>query len=189
MQKRLWQAVQAAVQAHEGEYRKVVRIPYVIHPMRVAGILAAYGLPEDPFVLAALLHDAPEHGRMELRAIEEQFGPEVARLVAGVTPLETGSWRERKAGAVARLRDADPAVLILACADKLDSLISIRDDSARLGEAKVWNRLRREPNEMAWYHGAIAEVMDRRGDGAAAAAPLFAEYGRMVRELFGEIRF
>src|SRR4029077_10535771 len=51
-----------------------------------AQILAELGL-DTTAIQAALLHDVPEDTEYSLTDVEEQFGPEVAQLVDGVTKL------------------------------------------------------------------------------------------------------
>ena len=52
----------------------------------MARVLAELGL--DPVaVVAGLLHDIPEDTGYSLHDVEERFGPDVARLVDGVTKL------------------------------------------------------------------------------------------------------
>src|SRR5208282_2880771 len=69
------------------ERRKGTDIPYMAHLLGVASLVmgeaghAAVPLTED-MVIAALLHDAAEDqgGEPRLRDIEQNFGPEVARM-------------------------------------------------------------------------------------------------------------
>ena len=184
MKNTYWRAVDTATQAHRGEYRKVVHVPYVVHPLRVAGILAAHGLPEEPLGIAALLHDVVEHGKMRSIDIEDQFGPEVARLVRGVTPPEgAGAWKERKRASIERLKSAEASVLILACADKLDNLISIREDLSRFGQA-TWGRLGRSPQEQAWYYRSLADLFETNLCGEPGALIAF-ELSAEVHRVFG----
>lgn len=180
----LFRALDWAVRAHRNQRRKVVRSPFAIHPLRVAALLQAYGLPEEPFAVAALLHDTVEHGRVGLREIRREFGEEVAQLVGAVSPAGgRGSWRTRKAAVIARLQNAPEAVLILACADKLDNLLSFRDDEARLGSA-VWRKMRRSREDYAWYNTALAGVFAARVD-AGLRCPLLIEFCDEARRLFG----
>jgi hypothetical protein len=179
-----WQAMRVAMIAHQGEYRKVSRVPYFIHPLRVAGILAAHGFEENPFGIAALLHDVVEHGKLRALDIQDQFGMEVAQLVRGLTPPCTGSsWKERKVASIAKLAEVESPVLVLACADKLDNLLSIKEDLARFGLG-VWNRLGRTPWEQNWYFRSLASVFEERlteGPGALLAF----EFSSEVRGVFG----
>ena len=78
-------AFDLAVEAHAGQ-RRATGEPYVTHPVASAQITAELGI--DPIaVTAALLHDVPEDTEYGLTDIEDRFGPEVARLVDGVTKL------------------------------------------------------------------------------------------------------
>jgi GTP pyrophosphokinase len=74
-----------AEQAHDGKLRKSGE-PYIVHPVRVAMILAEMQL--DPETLAAaLLHDVIEDTDATKEQVEKEFGPRVAHLVEGVTKL------------------------------------------------------------------------------------------------------
>ena len=83
-------AYQFADDAHHGELRKSGE-PYIIHPVRVAIILA--GMQLDPETLAAaLLHDVIEDTDVSTDDLEREFGPRVATLVEGVTKLSRIHW-------------------------------------------------------------------------------------------------
>ena len=60
--------------------------PYLSHPLEVAFILADLRL-DVTTLCAALLHDIVEDTRMPISAIAAEFGPDVARLVEGVTKI------------------------------------------------------------------------------------------------------
>ena len=84
------QAYDFAAQAHEGQLRKS-KDPYIEHPLQTALTLA--GLQLDATTLAAaLLHDVPENCNVPIATIEAKFGPEVGKLVDGVTRLAKLSW-------------------------------------------------------------------------------------------------
>ncbi len=78
-------AYQVAEQAHAGQKRASGE-PYVQHCLNVALILAELHMPT-AVIVAGLLHDTVEDTGLTLAEIERDFGPEVARLVDGVTKL------------------------------------------------------------------------------------------------------
>ncbi|MBR1692591.1 MAG: bifunctional (p)ppGpp synthetase/guanosine-3',5'-bis(diphosphate) 3'-pyrophosphohydrolase, partial [Lachnospiraceae bacterium] len=78
-------AYKVAKEAHEGQVRKSGE-PYIIHPLCVAIILADLELDKESIV-AGLLHDVVEDTVMTDEQISEEFSPEIALLVDGVTKL------------------------------------------------------------------------------------------------------
>src|ERR1700736_1087016 len=60
--------------------------PYFSHPVEVAGVLARMKL-DTASIVTGLLHDTVEDTVATLDDIDRLFGPEIARLVDGVTKL------------------------------------------------------------------------------------------------------
>jgi GTP diphosphokinase / guanosine-3',5'-bis(diphosphate) 3'-diphosphatase len=119
-------AFDLAVEAHEGQKRATGE-PYVTHPIASAQITAELGI--DPVaVTAALLHDVPEDTEYSLSDIEDQFGPEVARLVDGVTKLSkfsTHSHEQQQAENIRKMLLAmaeDIRVVLIKLADRLHNM-------------------------------------------------------------------
>ena len=79
------QAYTYADQCHDGQHRKSGE-PYIAHPLETALFLADLRLDAQTIV-AALLHDVVEDCGVSLDEIKSRFGPEVAKLVDGVTKL------------------------------------------------------------------------------------------------------
>jgi len=79
------EAYEFALKAHEGQLRRSGE-PYLQHPLETAAILADLKL-DATSIAAALLHDVPEDCGVPMEEIEAKFGPEVAKLVDGVTKL------------------------------------------------------------------------------------------------------
>jgi len=74
-----------AMKAHEGQLRKSGE-PYLEHPLQVAVTLAELQM-DTSTLAAALLHDVLENCGIPPQEIVKEFGPEVGKLVDGVTKL------------------------------------------------------------------------------------------------------
>src|ERR671926_589686 len=74
-----------AMKAHGAQLR-ASGDPYFHHPVEVAGILAQMKL-DAASIITGLLHDTVEDTVATLDDIERLFGPEIGRLVDGVTKL------------------------------------------------------------------------------------------------------
>ncbi len=86
-------AYELAVSAHSEQARKSGE-PYIVHPLAVATILAELRL-DAKTVAAALLHDVAEDTAVNIPDLAQEFGPEVASLVDGVTKLVAASEMAR----------------------------------------------------------------------------------------------
>ncbi len=82
---RIQRACSFARTHHEGQLRKS-GIPYIVHPILVAAIVAYFGGDEE-MIIAALLHDTVEDTSCTIEEIETTFGEEVAHLVEGLTKI------------------------------------------------------------------------------------------------------
>ena len=78
-------AFELAMTAHEGQKRKSGE-PYIIHPILVAAITAAFS-DDETMVQAALLHDVVEDTSYDLEDLSHQFGEDVTHLVEGLTKI------------------------------------------------------------------------------------------------------
>ena len=74
-----------SMKAH-GSQRRASGDPYFSHPLEVAGLLTEMKL-DWASIVTALLHDTVEDTLTTLEEVERLFGPEVGRLVDGVTKL------------------------------------------------------------------------------------------------------
>jgi len=81
-----------AEQAHASQTRKSGE-PYIQHPLAVAFLLADIGMDPDT-IAAGLLHDVVEDTDVDLERLRQEFGPDVANLVDGVTKLEQIEQRQ-----------------------------------------------------------------------------------------------
>ncbi len=101
--------------------------PYFSHPIEVAGILAELRL-DTQSIVTGLLHDTVEDTVATLEEIQDYFGPEIARLVDGVTKLsrlELQSEATRQAENFRKLvvaMSSDIRVLLVKLADRLHNM-------------------------------------------------------------------
>src|SRR5579883_1006638 len=122
----LERAYEFAARAH-GDQKRVSGEPYVEHPYAAACILADMQL-DLPSICAALLHDVPEDTDVTLVEIEAEFGPEIARMVDGVTKLSRISWdtlEEKQAENLRKMFLAmaeDARVVLIKLADRLHNM-------------------------------------------------------------------
>jgi (p)ppGpp synthase/HD superfamily hydrolase len=162
-------ALQLAMQAHSGQFRKGtnnahgIPLPYITHPVTVAMLVQRYNGNEAQ-IIAALLHDVLEDaGAQWAHTIRSAFGDDVLALVEFCTdgvPNATGKkppWRERKNAYLDHLRGAQgPGLLVSAC-DKLANLQSIRLDLIDLGDA-LWLRFTGGKDGSLWYYQALVDA-------------------------------
>ncbi len=119
-------AYERAVAAHAGQ-RRLSGEEYVNHPMEVAAILADLEL-DAATLAAALLHDTVEDTPLTEDAVKKEFGPEVARLVDGVTKLGRISLRsdqQQQAENIRKMMVAmaeDLRVVLIKLADRLHNM-------------------------------------------------------------------
>src|ERR1700716_2861381 len=95
-------AYEVARDAHRDQVRRSGD-PYIAHPVGVAMILSDLGL-DDITLAAALLHDAVEDTSVTLKSLEDQFGPDVAAIVDGVTKLDRLEFDSKEAQQAATMR-------------------------------------------------------------------------------------
>ncbi|MGE9808140.1 RelA/SpoT family protein [Janibacter sp. G1551] len=132
-------AYYVAEQAHEGQKRKSGD-PYITHPLAVATILAELGMTPAT-IAAALLHDTVEDTSYSLEALESDFGPEIAKLVDGVTKLDKVTYGDAaQAETVRKMIVAmarDIRVLVIKLADRLHNARTWRYVSRGSAERKA----------------------------------------------------
>ncbi len=78
-------ALELALTAHDGQKRKSGE-PYIVHPILVAAITAAFS-NDETMVQAALLHDVVEDTSYSIEDLEREFGDDVAHMVEGLTKI------------------------------------------------------------------------------------------------------
>jgi GTP pyrophosphokinase len=135
----LERAFEVAARAHAGQKRKSGD-PYITHPVAVSAILAELGMTA-PTLAAALLHDTIEDTSYTLDQLRQDFGPEIAMLVDGVTKLDKVVYGDAaQAETVRKMVVAmarDIRVLVIKLADRLHNARTWRYVPATSAERKA----------------------------------------------------
>jgi len=124
--KELQRAYAFAETHHEGQ-KRMSGEDFIQHPLAVAIVLAELRL-DTTTLTAALLHDTVEDTDVTLQELEEGFGPEVARIVDGLTKLDTIEFRTREQEQAENVRKmmvamaGDIRVLLIKLADRLHNM-------------------------------------------------------------------
>ena len=184
--------------------------PYFSHPVEVAGVLAQMKL-DSASIVTGLLHDTVEDTVATLDDIERVFGPEIARLVDGVTKLsriELQSDQTKQAENFRKLvlaMSEDIRVLLVKLADRLHNMQTLQfiqsgekrrriaretmDIYAPLAERLGMQRMKDELEDLAFAElqpdarGSILARLDfLRDQGAALVPRIEAELQRTLAE-------
>ena len=186
LQPRLQQALELTFQLHGRDARKGSQVPVMAHLLGVCALVQQDGGNEDE-AIAALLHDCledkPEQiSRQEIRA---RFGAQVLQLVvvATDTPADYRGgrkppWLKRKQRYLRAIEQADPSLLRVTIADKIDNLRAIIADYERLGEA-LWDRFSAGRDLQRWYFSSSYKAFQKAG----YSGKLLDEMGRLLQIL------
>ena len=111
---------------HDGQLRQSGE-PYIIHPLNVAYTLAELHADCDT-ICAGLLHDTLEDTETTKEEISNQFNPEVAKLVDGVTKISKLNFSSKQEQVNANTRKIitsimdDVRIVIIKLADRLHNM-------------------------------------------------------------------
>ncbi|MGH3143701.1 MAG: RelA/SpoT family protein, partial [Gaiellales bacterium] len=131
---------------HHGNQTRKSGDPYITHPLAVTTILADMGMTE-PTLVAALLHDTVEDTDVSVAELEAGFGPEVSRIVDGLTKLDAISFHSREQEQAENVRKmivamaGDIRVLLIKLADRLHNMRTLsalpKDKQRRIATATL----------------------------------------------------
>ena len=133
-------AFEMSAEAHKTMRRKSGE-PYILHPLAVAKIcVEEIGLGIRS-TICALLHDTVEDTDLTLEDIQREFGPEIARIVDGLTKISsvmdanTSQQAENFKKILLTLTD-DPRVILIKLADRLHNMRTM-DSMKREKQLKI----------------------------------------------------
>ena len=176
------EAILFATKAHEGQFRKGTKKPYIVHPLEVKDIVRTMTEDEE-IICAAVLHDTIEDCKdVSEKTICTQFGERIAKLVVGESEDKTKTWEERKSATIEHLKNTSEELQMIGLADKLSNLRDIDRDYPIFGE-ELWLRFRmKNKDAMGWYYKNIRDVLRPGFEGQEA----YAEYSQLVDKIFGK---
>ena len=174
-------AIEFATKAHEGQFRKGTKRPYIVHPIEVGDIVSTMTKDEE-VISAAILHDTIEDCEgVTKELLEASFSERVASLVAQESEDKSRSWIERKGSTIKRIRCAPYEVQMIGLADKLSNIRDIDREYPVVGE-EFWNRFRMKSKAaMGWYYIGVKDALQED----FAGIPAYEEYKMLVEKIFG----
>jgi len=182
-------AVVFAARKHSGDTRKGTKVPYIVHPMEAAAIVAGITVDQE-MIAAALLHDTLEDTDAKPAEIEELFGKRVLALVAEESEdkreneAPESTWTIRKQETLDRLENrADHETNILVLGDKLSNIRAMQRDLEAKGD-ELWERFnQKDPAMHGWYYREVARILGK--DELLRDTQAYKEYAEIVNAVFG----
>ena len=180
------EAYKFADEAHLGQFR-ASGLPYITHPIAVAGLCADWKLDVQA-VMAALLHDTIEDQGVQKTELIERFGAPTADLVDGLTKLDKLQFSTREESQAESFRKMllamarDVRVILVKLADRLHNMRTMEsmaaNKRARIARETLeiyapiahrlgLNQTYRELQELSfqylhpWRHAALAKAVKR----------------------------
>ncbi len=150
-----------AMCAHRNQPRKHENAPYIVHPIRVAHIVAEY-TDDANVIAAAMMHDVLEDTDVTAEEMRRVFGDKITDLVLEVTDVSRPSDGMRKVrkekdkehlakssagGATIKLADLIDNCVSIAAHDKGFAPVYLREAEELLqvlkhGDRRLWERAR-----------------------------------------------
>nr|WP_233151820.1 bifunctional (p)ppGpp synthetase/guanosine-3',5'-bis(diphosphate) 3'-pyrophosphohydrolase [Pelomonas sp. KK5] len=208
--KHIREAYKFADEAHLGQMR-TSGLPYITHPIAVAGICAEWRLDAQA-IMAALLHDTIEDCGVTKVELIERFGAPTAELVDGLTKLDKLQFSTKEESQAESFRKMllamarDVRVILIKLADRLhnmrtmDAMAPIKqrriaretlDIYAPIAHRLGLNQIYRELQELSfkfkhpWRHAAVEKAVAKaRGNRRDLVSRIELE----VRKAFGDFQ-
>src|SRR5471030_1711617 len=184
--KKVREAYKFADQSHLGQLR-ASGIPYITHPLAVAGLVADWKLDAQA-LMAALMHDTIEDCGVTKPELIELFGAPTADLVDGLTKLDKLQFSTREDGQAESFRkmllamSRDVRVILIKLCDRLHNMRTM-DAMAPAKRSRIaretieifapiahrlgLNQMYRELQDLSfrfmypWRYAAVAKALER----------------------------
>jgi (p)ppGpp synthase/HD superfamily hydrolase len=126
-------AAAIAAQAHDGQYRKDGKTPYIAHPARVAGLVQAYGGGYQE-VIAAWLHDVIEEVRngettvaygLSSLKLPGDDAILIYQMITALTRDRSLSDDEQLMDSLDRILLAPPGATLIKICDRMDNVLDM----------------------------------------------------------------
>jgi (p)ppGpp synthase/HD superfamily hydrolase len=160
------QALRLAARLHRSQTRKGSDLPYITHPVHVSVILLRHGFSTE-VAIAGLLHDVVEDQEYALGPIKEQFGAQVAEIVAALSECKEDAqgakrpWETRKREALEHMRQASLEAVAVKVADALHNAQCFVLDLRREGPT-LWKHFNRGPEAQWDYYRKLLQIARER---------------------------
>lgn len=157
--RRVHEAFLLGEKAHSSQ-KRLTGEPYITHPIAVACILCDMRMDVET-IIAALLHDVIEDTSVDKQTLENQFGPQVAELVDGVSKLTQIKFESRAEAQAENFRKMilavakDLRVILIKLADRLHNMRTL--------EALPSEKVRRIALETLEIYSPIANRLGMHG--------------------------
>jgi len=137
----LGKAFSFAIEAHKHQ-KRISGVPYVVHPVAVADILAELKL-DSATIITGLLHDTIEDTKTTYDVVLKEFGKEVADLVDGVTKISALEEKATDNSQAENFRklilatSKDIRVLLVKLADRLHNMRTINAFKSEVKKKRI----------------------------------------------------
>lgn len=196
-----------AITAHEGQKRKGTKIPYIVHPIETAIILAQNNASNEA-ICAGILHDVLEDtvgdeneicerldrvGLSSERVLQIVYGTsEPSKLLAKQGDVEEESWKERKVHTIKYLEslgndELSVDIKLVACADKLSNIRAMVNDYEQYKKegkdgSELFERFNAPSSDQQWYYEALVIALKD-----LVELPMYREFADLVLKLFTKL--
>lgn len=178
----LLKAIDFACFKHKEQLRKGGQTPYVMHPLNVGRILLEAGADLE-YAIAGILHDTLEDTNTNQQEIITTFGQHIFDLVyAASEKNRSDSWEQRKNDTILELSSCRVEYLYVPCADKLDNMITLKNQLRTQGES-FWRYFGTPYEEQKWYYTTLADLFNYRLKNTMCY-PLASDLQHIVGDIF-----